>query len=162
MTSRRRFLFIVGGLVVAASGQLAAPLALRSTPRRVRRVLEDQFGRDLVAGEAADRFIADISKKLDEPDGFQTLAVHIGAIYEIPFTRRKEMQVVLTQLLRRTNIYRRYCGADDELIYVSLDLYEVGCSDSLAIQAGVSGGARLDSHPPSIRRGSARKFGNAF
>jgi hypothetical protein len=144
VSSQKRLLFdrrrlIVGGVVAIASALIAAPVALRSTRRHVRKILEDQFGRDVVSGEAADRFIADIAKKLDEPSRLYEAVARMGAVYfhEMPLFRRKSLEiedVVLTEFLKRTNAYRRFRGADEELIYVSLDPYEVGCGNFLAVQ----------------------------
>jgi hypothetical protein len=141
--SRKPFLFdrrrlIVGGIVIA-SALMAAPMALRSTPRHVRKILEDHFGRDVVSGEAADRFIADIAQELDQPSGLYEAVMRTGAVHyhEMPFFRRKGLEiedVVLTQFLKRTNAYRCYRGIDEELVYVSLDPYGTGCGNFLSAQ----------------------------
>jgi hypothetical protein len=129
---------IAGGIAVA-SALIAAPMMLRSTQRHVRKILEEHFGRDIVSGEAAERFIADIARKIDEPSGWYGAVMRTGAMHyhEVPFFRRKVLEIedlVLTQFLKRTNAYRCYLGADEELVYVSLDPYEVGCGNFLSAQ----------------------------
>lgn len=144
MSARQRLPFtrrklIIGGAVAIAGALVAAPAVFRSTRRHVRKILEDQFGTDVVSGEAADRFIADIARKLEGTRGLNETIVRMGAVYfpELPFFRRTDLEiedVVLTEFLKRTNAYRRYGGLDDELIYVSLDPYEVGCGNFLSAQ----------------------------
>lgn len=146
MSARKPLLFtrrslIIGGVVSIVGALAAAPVAFRSMPRHVRKILEDQFGRDVVSGEAADRFIADLARKLDEPRGRKEAVMRMGAVYlpELPFFQRKGLEIediVLTEFLKRTNAYRRYRGLDDELVYVSLDPYEAGCGTFLSAQFG--------------------------
>jgi hypothetical protein len=132
--TRRAFL-VLGGAAVA----LSYPVAFRTTEGYVRSLLEAEFGRDIVAGVAADNFIRDVSRTLVNAGGLRRTIARWGAIHfrEAPFFTNQHADlrnIVVTLFLKRTNAYRCYVGADKVLAYTSLNPYEVGCANFLSAQ----------------------------
>jgi hypothetical protein len=131
----RRHLLAIGGLAVLG----LTPFAFRSTYSHARRILEKEFGPEIVLGEAADRFVADVSRLLEERGGLRRRLARLGSVYfrEVPLfgvVQREMEDTVITLFLTRTNAYRVHLKQDDELVYVSLDPYSVGCTNFLSAQ----------------------------
>lgn len=137
MKMDRRMLLGAAAVAVLAP----TPFLFRNTKGYVRSLLMNEFGA-VAEGEEAERFIADMAQVLDDTGGFnrrvKTWAiVHFHEIAPFAATEREMEDLIVTLFLKRTNAWRVWSKLDTDLIYGSLDPYQVGCANFLsALHAG--------------------------
>lgn len=137
--SRRTVMLGAGGVVgVGMLGFSAAgAYKYRPTTIRVRQILVKEFGKRVVSGRDADRFIHDVSKMIAHPAAEKRVK---GAFFELPprvprisyFPARRVRDIAVTLFVTRTNAYRVFIRQDRKLVYLSLDPYEAGCGNFLS------------------------------